>query len=196
MKINNTWKDNNEADNFVCLISIIFYPKNNSSSYDSYDSFDAMKNSTTLFTLTVSSEQNEKSLIELSPNIGYTTLLSLKQQKFDLYDIKPNNPNNNILIIELYNCKGNIKYMLSESVTKEGGTKEQESNSYQIDNYKGKKILTTKVNAGVNHYLKVFVDPKEIDNNSNLTDVMYMVKYYSGNAEDMFSYVPFKGGTF
>lgn len=86
--------------------------------------------------------------------------------------------------------------MLSESVTKEGGTKEQESNSYQIDNYKGKKILTTKVNAGVNHYLKVFVDPKEIDNNSNLTDVMYMVKYYSGNAEDMFSYVPFKGGTF
>ena len=158
-----------------------------------YDPFVNSTNSSSFFTLTVSSELNKMSIIELSSNIGYTSVLNMTRQNFDIYDIRPTNTVNDILIIELSNCIGNIKYKLSETITKEGNSKEEES-SYTINNYKGKKVLTTSVNAGANHYLKVYVDPIEIQN--NLTEITYMVRYYSGKSADMLSYYPDKRGIY
>ena len=139
------------------------------------------------------------SIIELSPNIAYTSVLDMVPEKFDMYDLRPTNTKNDFLMIELFNCRANIKYKLSEKVTEEGSSKEDELRSYKITNYKGKKVLTTKINAGANHYLKVFVDPFDISNKCvkdsteachNNTSAMYMVRYSSGMEVDMVSYIP------
>jgi hypothetical protein len=146
------------------------------------------------------------SMIELSPNIGFTSVLDLAHGKFDIYDLKPTYSDNNILRIEISNCRGNVKYLLSERVNKPGSTKEEveESKSYQITNYRGKKVLTTRVNAGVNHYLKVFPDTSEILNQCRLNNnkegcidyssVSYTIKYVSGKSGEIVSYAPYKGG--
>lgn len=145
-------------------------------------------------------------MIELSPNIAYTSVLDLTQGKFDMFDLKPTYSDNNILRIEISNCRGNVKYMLSERVNKPGSTKEEieESKSYQITNYRGKKVLTTRVNAGVNHYLKIFPDPIEIVNqcrfNNNkegcieYSSVSYTIKYVSGKSGEIITYSPYQGG--
>ena len=145
-------------------------------------------------------------MIELSPNIGFTSVLDLAYGKFDIYDLKPTYSDNNILRIEISNCRGNVKYLLSERVNKPGSTKEEveESKSYQITNYRGKKVLTTRVNAGVNHYLKVFPDTSEILNQCRLNNnkegcidyssVSYTIKYVSGKSGEIVTYAPNKGG--
>ena len=138
-----------------------------------------------------SSLQNSMSLIQLSPNLAYTSVLDYVPGKFDIYDLTPTNSDNNILIIELYTCQGNIHYKLSEKVTIEGTSKEEETKAYTINNFKGKKVLTTKVNAGVNHYLKVYIDP--CINAKCPKNVMYMVRYSTGLSVDMISYLPYAG---
>ena len=137
------------------------------------------------------------SYLPLVPNILHSSMLGYMAGKFDLYEIKPTNSDNDFLMIEIYNCNVNVLYLLTEKVTKEGTTKEEESN-YIINKYKGKKVLTTKVNAGIIHYLKIYIDPQEeIESkclNSTLKCTQYMIRYISGNSVDMVSFIPYAGG--
>jgi hypothetical protein len=93
---------------------------------------------------------------------------------------------------------------LSEKVNKQGSKEDEfkESKAYQVQILKGKKIITTTDNAAKNHYLKVFPDPADVNNqcsnNKNkegcirTTSVTYTVRYISGKSSDIISYLPEK----
>jgi hypothetical protein len=158
------------------------------------------------YTLTIAGELNGNSMIDLNNDIPYSSHLGINKL-YDYYTLKPSSPLNDLLRIEISTCSGNIKYELSENITKAGTTKEEigDTKIYQVTHYLGKTILTTSSNSGANHYLKVFEDPalssKRCDPNGaakiNCTNSMltvYSVKYYSGMSNTYFSYMPKGGG--
>ena len=159
-----------------------------------------------MFTITVSSEQGESSLLELSPNIDYTSSLKVDEVKYDFYDLRSANPNFNVLQIEISSCSGRVKYELSEKINKAGSDKEKDTENYTIQKSDGKTTIKTIEYANKNHYLKIMIDPSISNNlckiNNNAIGcfshdwVTYMVSYSTYKKEDMTTYEAEKGSMY
>ena len=113
----------------------------------------------------------------LSSNKVDTSVFSFKQQE----------EKDNLLIIEISSCKGNLGYKLTDSLSSNLGSKNSPHNFVMEE--KGKKIIVVKIEKNVEYYLSVFSlkEDEMIFNDYNIKseDIDFLLYYYT---TDMFEY--------
>jgi len=114
---------------------------------------------------------------------------SLRSNKVDtsVFSFKQQEEKDNLLIIEISSCKGNLGYKLTDSLSSNLGSKNSPHNFVMEE--KGKKIIVVKIEKNVEYYLSVFSlkEDEMIFNDYNIKseDIDFLLYYYT---TDMFEY--------